>query len=224
MLDRTATRNDFFSYSPPEVIEYAPTPSSRESPGSSSTSLLSPPSDGIDNEIAAHYFHIPSEKAAVSPSPCRLSPTGSSQSQPKPSNSASPSQSTAYLQPVYSCKLCLGLQFDEAECFMKHILDRHRPERLDSSRPYQCYCKPTARFKRSKEFIRHIKTVPEHGMGVYGCRCGRRFSRKDKFRSHVDGNCVGDLAYQCECGKVTGDIQNHLQSCGKKTPGRPRKK
>jgi hypothetical protein len=161
-----------------------------------------------------------------SSSPHTLRCLSSSSSQAAFANSCRPNSSP---QLGYLCRLCPGLVRQSVDLHINHIQARHRPENLDPSRPYQCYCRSRAQFKRRREFKRHLETTSEHRETIsgslsptYRCRCGQPFTRKDKFLEHVRGNCTGGLPYQCVCGPVEGDITEHLKS-GNKKSGRTRK-
>jgi hypothetical protein len=241
MQDRTASRHDPLCDLSTESADRAltfssgncfDTPQTVLSPASfvscSTSSFIksSPPLNDLKGPTPRQQPSL--QISCISPSPdsnssCTLQHPSASSSPVTLDDSASSCRSAASPQPGYTCGLCPPRVLYNVDLLIDHIRVQHKLENPSPSKPYHCICRKKPQFKERREFRRHIESTPEHGALGYRCRCGNTFYHKYKFRKHVQGGCTGNLPYQCKCGPVSGDIPEHLNLCGKKRRGRPRK-
>jgi hypothetical protein len=203
-------------------------PNGSHDPCSTSLFIESSPTPSIPND--ANVFtprqQCSSQAWNHSPSlsgPYMLQSLSTTSSPASFSNNSSPRHSSSSPQLGYTCTLCPDLALPSIDALIYHIQIQHRPANPDLSRPLQCVCRSKARFKRRRDFERHLRTTHEHGARVFRCCCGSGFTRRDKFLEHVRGSCTSSFPYQCQCGTITEDIIDHLKSCGRKKLGRPPK-
>ncbi|KAJ3540436.1 hypothetical protein NM208_g5067 [Fusarium decemcellulare] len=189
------------------------------SPNPVSTPPLVNNSDTADPSLRPNQRRSPSSSQSSS----RYSSTPSSIGQ-----SATPPQ----LQSRYACDHC-PTSFDDVDQLIDHIQSLHSEPNADPTRLYYCgVCDPDTRFKRRKDFRRHLTTTMRHSSESYRCRCGMLFRRKYIFRDHVKAlSCRGDDPYICSCGQVVDyqplagrQMLNHIETCGtQRKRGRPPK-
>lgn len=119
-----------------------------------------------------------------------------------------------------TCDFC-GQGFEDVDSLCFHIISSHV-----ASSPLHCgrkRCNKT--FKDRRSLKRHLTQF--HLGSVYVCRCGRQDGRKDKHCRHIESNnCTGPGLYSCPCGHSFDQLKlhrHHIERCGKKRRGRPRK-
>lgn len=119
---------------------------------------------------------------------------------------------------------------DMLTVYSDHYKDSHSLATTGSSELYHCG-KCTRPFTRRVDFIRHLRGSA-HFAEKYRCRCGKRFPRSDRFRTHVrPQECHGANSYICLCGysvEPNGDafdlLSRHIRKCDDPRPvGRPKK-
>ncbi|KAH7002154.1 hypothetical protein EDB80DRAFT_720042 [Ilyonectria destructans] len=185
--------------------------------------------EGYDS---AQHSLSPTIAASCSPSATPDLSQGIPQSSPSSSlastrMSASQSVTSPGSQSRYTCELCQA-PFDRIDPLAEHYRSCPNNATVGS---YHCGTCPLSNrfiFKTKKDFIRHLRT-DRHLPECFYCRCGKRFKRIDRFRSHFkQGECQGNSSYACMCGHAVqnySDVSTHINKCyGPQPIGRPRKK
>jgi hypothetical protein len=112
-----------------------------------------------------------------------------------------------------------------------NFFDRQHLTDVHPHMPNSCGREKCPKLKDKRTLLRHLDTSKAHrspGSAAFRCRCGKEFSRKDKFREHFrNSSCTGKHLFQCECGTVDnlrengGHFETHLDGCGRGKRGRP---
>ncbi|KUJ16743.1 uncharacterized protein LY89DRAFT_63736 [Mollisia scopiformis] len=131
--------------------------------------------------------------------------------------------STLFRSSVKSCGLCQEL-CNDSEQLLFHLEDFH------PDMPNSCGRKDCRKSKDRRTLLRHIESSKAHRSSKgssFRCRCGKVFTRKDKFRNHFR-KCsrTGNLPYTCLCDEVEirkDTFEAHFESCRRRPRGRPRK-
>lgn len=170
---------------------------------------------------------VPWHQPNLTPPLCNTSPRSNAPTSHSPSSSGYEKRSSqlSTSSPVskgarLTCDFC-GQAFEDVDSLCFHIISSHAV-----SSPLHCgrkRCNKT--FKDGRSLKRHLTEF--HLGSVYVCRCGRQDGRKDKHCKHIESNsCIGPGLYSCPCGHTFDQLKlhrHHINRCGKKRRGRPRK-
>lgn len=90
-------------------------------------------------------------------------------------------------------------------------------------------------FKHKKDLDRHLQTAKVHSMLWFQCGCSYTSTRKDNFRTHIERHKIRSdpiRSITCWCGEIKESssgldvdawIQEHMDPCGQRPRGRPKK-